>query len=76
MIEGDELTAYLRSLAEYTEIKDITSTAFHDGKIKGKAEGEKAKAIDIAKAMLTKGFDVETIAEITKLRPDEIEALK
>ncbi len=27
MIEGDELKAYLKSLAEYNEIKDITSTA-------------------------------------------------
>ena len=34
MIEGDELKAYLKSLAEYNEIKDITSTAFCDGESK------------------------------------------
>ena len=41
----------------------------------GKAEGEHAKAIDVAKTMLVKGFDVATIAEITNLQAAEIEAL-
>jgi predicted transposase/invertase (TIGR01784 family) len=47
-----------------------------EGKVEGKAEGEKAKAIDVAKTMLAKGFDVETIAEITKLTTQEVAALK
>ncbi len=68
MIEGDELKAYLKSLAEYNEIKDITSTAFCDG--------ERAKAMDVARILLTKGFDAGTIAEITKLTIQQIEALK
>ena len=40
------------------------------------AEGEKAKAIDFAKTMLSEGFDVATVARITKLTTAEIEALK
>ena len=47
--------------------KNALETAFVDG--------EAAKAIDVAKTMLAKGFDVATIAEITKLTTAEVEAL-
>ena len=71
MIEGEELTAYLKSLAEYNEIKDITNTAFRDGRIKG----ETAKAIEIAKTMLAEGFDASIVAKLTQLTLKEIEEL-
>jgi SOS response regulatory protein OraA/RecX len=38
-------------------------------------EGEKSKALDVARAMLAKGFDVDTIAEISKLSVEEIKSL-
>jgi hypothetical protein len=41
-----------------------------------RVEGETAKAIEIAKAMLGRGFDSATITEITQLTAQEIEALK
>ena len=81
---SEQYDAYLKSIAEYSEAKATLDTAFLDGekqglekgKAEGKIEGEKAKAIDVAKSMLTKGFDVDTIAEITQLQATEIEALK
>ncbi len=81
---SEQYDAYLKSIAEYSEAKATLDTAFLDGekqglekgKAEGKIEGEKAKAIDVAKTMLTKGFDVDTIAEITQLQATEIEALK
>lgn len=72
MIEGDELQAYLKSLAEYNEIKDITNTAFQDGKIKGEFEAQ----IEIAKTMLKKSFEISLISEITTLSVKKIESLK
>lgn len=83
-LDSDQYDAYLKSRISYNEEKAVLDTAFDDGKkegieegkIKGKIEGEKAKAVDVAKMMLEKGFDIDTIAEITKLQPAEIEALK
>jgi V8-like Glu-specific endopeptidase len=42
----------------------------------GKAEGEKAKAIEIARGMLTKKMDISLISELTGLTADEIKDLK
>jgi predicted transposase YdaD len=70
-LTSQQYDAYLKSIAEYSEAKATLDTAF----LEGKAEGEKAKAIDVAKTMLIKGFDVATIAEITQLHEAEIEAL-
>jgi predicted transposase/invertase (TIGR01784 family) len=69
---SEQYDAYLKSVLSYNEAKAVTDTAFSDGL----AEGEKAKAIDVAKTMLAKGFDIETIAEITKLTTKDVEALK
>ena len=45
-------------------------------RIKGKAEGEKQKAIDIAKEMLADGMPIDKIAKFTGLSTDEIKALQ
>ena len=81
---SEQYDAYLKSIAEYSEAKAALDTAFLDGKIEGKAEGKiegKAEGkieamLETAKTMLAKGFDVQAIAEITKLTIVEIEALK
>jgi hypothetical protein len=67
-LSSDQYDVYLKSRLSYNEAKAVTDTAFSDG--------ERNKALDIAKIMLAKGFDVGTIAEIIKLKPEEIEALK
>ena len=43
-----------------------------EGEKKGRAEGAKANAIQTARRMKSKGMDIETIADITDLTPDEI----
>ena len=45
------------------------------GHKEGKEEGAKQKSFDIAKRMLEKGIDVETISELTGLTEKEISKL-
>jgi len=54
----------------------LFAKGIEQGKLEGKLEGEKLKALEIAKGMLTKGLDISTIADITKLTLKEIEAMK
>jgi predicted transposase/invertase (TIGR01784 family) len=66
----------LKSRLSYNEAKAVTDTAFYDGKAEGKIEGATSKAIEIAKTMLAEGFEITTIAKITKLTTKEIDSLK
>ena len=43
---------------------------------KGREEGEEAKAIKVAKKMISKGIPIEEIVEITELRVEEVKRLK
>ena len=45
------------------------------GMEKGLAEGERNKALEIAKAMKSKGFSADDIAQITGLAAKDIENL-
>lgn len=62
-----QFEAYQKSLLEYSEVKNVSDTAFGDGVI--------AEKKNIAKAMLAKGFDLGTIAELTGLSCAQIEGL-
>ena len=57
-------------------IKKYEQQGVEKGREEGKLEGEKAKALKIAQNMLSKGFDVGTISEITDLSASEIAFLK
>ncbi len=46
------------------------------GREEGRAEGAKKKSFDIAKRMLEKGIDIETISELTGLTAEEVSMLK
>ena len=46
-----------------------------EGREEGRAEGAKQKSFDIAKRMLEKGIDIETISELTGLTEKEISEL-
>ena len=46
------------------------------GKEEGRAEGAKQKSFDIAKRMLKKKIDIETISELTGLTAEEVSMLK
>ena len=78
-LSSEQYDDYLKSVLSYNEAKAVTDTAFADGEhqgiVKGKIEGEKAKALDVARTMLAKGFDIDTIAEISKLSTEEIKSL-
>jgi len=70
-LSTEQYDDYLKSVLSYNEAKAVTDTAFADGKI----EGEKAKALEVARTMLAKGFAIDTIAEISKLSTEEIKSL-
>lgn len=71
----EEMDSYERSLKIFRDNKAVfdyaTETAFDEGIEAGKMSGK----IEVAKAMLQKGFALEIVAEITGLSPSEIEAL-
>ena len=46
------------------------------GREEGREEGAKQNSCDIAKRMLEKGIDIETISELTGLTAEEISRLK
>ena len=66
-----QLEAYQKSLLAYSEVKNVSDTAFGEGKIEGKIEGKK----EVAKEMLAKGFDLKIISELTGLSEADIEKL-
>ncbi len=53
-----------------------TKSGLKEGRIKGKKEGEKKKAIEMAKTMKQKGEPIEKIIEYTGLTKKEIEKIK
>jgi len=77
---AEELEIYEAQGLKLGKALNALETAHSDGKAEGEVigieKGEKAKAVDVAKTMLSEGFDVATVARITKLTTAEIEALK
>lgn len=70
MIQNDVLnTAKLEGHAEGR------AEGLVEGQAKGRAEGERNKQIEIARKMKQAGMDAETIARLTGLATDEIDAL-
>ena len=63
---------YEDSLKAYRDIKNSIDTALE----KGREEGKKSKAIQIAKRMFDAGMDIETVMQITDLSKSKIEKLK
>ena len=47
-----------------------------EGIKEGRAEGVKQNSCDIAKRMLEKGIDIETISELTGLTAEEVSSLR
>ena len=74
-LNSEQYDAYLKSILEYNEAKAALDTAFDEGKAEGEAIGIEKGKFEVARAMLAKGFDVGTIAEITKLTEEEIKTI-
>jgi predicted transposase/invertase (TIGR01784 family) len=64
--------AYLKSLVEYSEVQNVSDTAFGDGKIEGKFE----RTLEIAKNMLAMGLNYSQISQATGLAEHEIEKMQ
>lgn len=72
-----EYKEYARYMDNIRYQRSVIRTAYDDGWQDGRAiaEGEYEKSLQIAKAMLTKGFDAETVAEMVGLPVEEIKRL-
>ena len=56
-------------------LKEGREEGHKEGKEEGRKEGAKQNSCDIAKRMLEKGIDIETISELTCLTQKEISEL-
>lgn len=76
----DELEVYEAQEMDIHKHHNIIQTARKEGRAmgleEGKIEGEKLKAIEIAKGMLIKGLDLQTIFELTGLTQADLDALR
>lgn len=71
----EQQQSYMRSLDTYRTVVAAEEFTFNKGREEGRAEGETSKAFAIARKMLSKGFSVEDIAEMTGLSPEETNSL-
>ena len=81
--DGDEFMAKIirevkNSSDDFDNLLRYNRDVIFDGNEKQEAfeDGIEQKAIDVAKAMLQKNYDIKDICEITKLSLDEVEKLK
>jgi len=71
----EQLDKYEESLKNYRDLKGVLDTAFMEGKIEGKIEGEKNKAIETAIKMKKDNLNIEIISKYTGLSIEEAEKL-
>ncbi|MEY4936336.1 MAG: hypothetical protein RIS64_2695 [Bacteroidota bacterium] len=64
----EERRAYEESVKQYRDLKNVTDTAFYDGKIEGKMEKEE----EIILNGHEEGFSAESLAKLTKLTITEV----
>ena len=70
-LSKDDRLAYDHALKRYRD----TINAMYGAEEKGRAEGERKKAIESARKMKAKGYPVSDIAEITGLTVEDINGL-
>jgi predicted transposase/invertase (TIGR01784 family) len=74
-----ELQEYQDSLKTYWDMSSVIETAFDEGQLRGKLEGmlegEKNKAMQVAKNLLSLGVEIKTIRQATGLTTEEIKKL-
>jgi predicted transposase/invertase (TIGR01784 family) len=70
-----ELAEYEESLKHYRDLKGVIDTSFEEGEKIGYEKGKDEMAREMAKTMISKGYSIEEISELTKLPKDEIEKL-
>lgn len=70
------LKAILDEMAVVKEAEIRQQRAREEGLAEGRAEGERQKALEVARNMLAKGMDIAIVTELTSLSAEEIEKLK
>ncbi len=72
-----EYDARMKALRDYNQgMLEAEERGIERGRTEGRAEGSNNRAFDIAKNMLSAGFDMGTIAKMTNLREDQIKTLR
>ena len=66
---------YEKSIMEYADVQDACVAAKEDGYAEGEAKGEAKGRRLIALGMLTKGYSVDIISDLTGLTETEIRNL-
>ena len=69
---AEDRREYEDSLKAYRDIKNSIDTALEQGREEGRAEGRAEGRIDMVKAMLQRGLDIQMIAELSGLTAEEI----
>ena len=65
-----------RMIEEYHQ-EELQQTKFDEGKQEGVKEGEKKKAVQVARNLLkTGGLDIQSIAAMTELSEEEVKSMK
>ena len=70
-----ELKEYEDSLKTYRDLKNSLDTAEEKGRVKGRVEGEKRKAIAIARNLKSMGMSISDVSKATGLQEEEIKEL-
>ena len=71
-----ELCHYEDSLKAFRDVKNCIDSAEEKGRAEGRAEGERAKAIEIATQLLAMHLPIESITKATGLSEEELATLK
>ncbi|MEN7551051.1 Rpn family recombination-promoting nuclease/putative transposase [Rapidithrix thailandica] len=71
----EQVRSYEDSLKYYRDLKNSLDTAKEEGRLEGKQEGIVEGKLDIAKKLLTKGYSIEEIIELTGLTKEQINVL-
>ena len=74
-LDDEDRIKYIKSMNTERDTYNQIEYARETGREEGREEGAKQKSFDIAKRMLEKGIDIETISELTGLTEKEISKL-
>ena len=78
-LDDEDRTNYIKAMNTerdtYNQIEYARETGREEGREEGRKEGVKQNSFNIAKRMLEKGIDIETISELTGLTEKEISEL-
>ena len=74
-LDDEDRIKYIKAMNTERDTYNQIEYARETGREEGREEGAKKKSFDIAKRMLEKGIDIETISELTGLTEKEISEL-